>query len=177
MENQNKLKDLKPNIAVQPISNFKELKNFVNHALNDPRTTDESLIGISEDGDFCINFIPKPDEDNSKPNNKYNYDGLIQLETNPDFTCYGLSKNQNEYINETIYETRMFNESIGVAINNLLDQTKQAKASIINDAVDKITDINNKTIKIIADTILEAQVHNSALDKVDMITYIDSKKD
>ena len=102
MENQNKLKDLKPNIAVQPISNFKELKNFVNHVLNDPRTTDESLIGISENGDFCINFIPKPDEDNSKPNNKYNYDGLIQLETNPDFTCYGLSKNQNKYINETI---------------------------------------------------------------------------
>ena len=187
------MKKVEENLKVQEISNLKELKTLIADLSNDPNLSDESIIGLTENGDLCIspvmngnNNINNYNCDNVSYNDKsnYNYDGnkmnkvmnnysgLIKR-NNYDFTST-TTKHQNEMLNDALNKNRNLNDKTSMAIIKAMQESNEMKKAVIAKAVDEINQINDFVTKSIVDTMFEKIANEQTWDKVEMISFINS---
>ena len=187
------MKKVEENLKVQEISNLKELKTLIADLSNDPNLSDESIIGLTENGDLCIspvmngnNNINNYNYDNVSYNDKsnYNYDGIkmnkamnnysgLIKRSNYDFTST-TTKHQNEMLNDALNKNRNLNDETSMAIIKAMQESNEMKKAVIAKAVDEINQINDFVTKSIVDTMFEKIANEQTWDKVEMISFINN---
>ena len=187
------MKKVEENLKVQEISNLKELKTLIADLSNDPNLSDESIIGLTENGDFCIspvmngnNNINNYNYDSVSYNDKsnYNYDGIkmnkvmnnysgLIKRSNYDFTST-TTKHQNEMLNDALNKNRNLNDETSMAIIKAMQESNEMKKAVIAKAVDEINQINDFVTKSIVDTMFEKIANEQTWDKVEMISFINN---
>lgn len=187
------MKKVEENLKVQEISNLKELKTLIADLSNDPNLSDESIIGLTENGDFCIspvmngnNNINNYNYDNVSYNDKsnYNYDGIkmnkamnnysgLIKRNNYDFTST-TTKHQNEMLNDALNKNRNLNDETSMAIIKAMQESNEMKKAVIAKAIDEISQINDFVTKSIVDTMFEKIANEQTWDKVEMISFINN---
>ena len=187
------MKKVEENLKVQEISNLKELKTLIADLSNDPNLSDESIIGLTENGDFCIspvmngnNNINNYNYDSVSYNDKsnYNYDGIkmnkvmnnysgLIKRSNYDFTST-TTKHQNEMLNDALNKNRNLNDKTSMAIIKAMQESNEMKKAVIAKAVDEINQINDFVTKSIVDTMFEKIANEQTWDKVEMISFINN---
>lgn len=187
------MKKVEENLKVQEISNLKELKTLIADLSNDPNLSDESIIGLTENGDFCISPVMNGNNNinnyncdsasyNDKSNYNYdgnkmnkvmnNYSGLIKR-SNYDFTST-TTKHQNEMLNDALNKNRNLNDETSMAIIKAMQESNEMKKAVIAKAVDEINQINDFVTKSIVDTMFEKIANEQTWDKVEMISFINN---
>ena len=187
------MKKVEENLKVQEISNLKELKTLIADLSNDPNLSDESIIGLTENGDFCIspvmngnNNINNYNYDSVSYNDKsnYNYDGIkmnkvmnnysgLIKRNNYDFTST-TTKHQNEMLNDALNKNRNLNDKTSMAIIKAMQESNEMKKAVIAKAIDEINQINDFVTKSIVDTMFEKIANEQTWDKVEMISFINN---
>ena len=187
------MKKVEENLKVQEISNLKELKTLIADLSNDPNLSDESIIGLTENGDFCIspvmngnNNINNYNYDSVSYNDKsnYNYDGIkmnkvmnnysgLIKRNNYDFTST-TTKHQNEMLNDALNKNRNLNDKTSMAIIKAMQESNEMKKAVIAKAIDGINQINDFVTKSIVDTMFEKIANEQTWDKVEMISFINN---
>ena len=187
------MKKVEENLKVQEISNLKELKTLIADLSNDPNLSDESIIGLTENGDFCIspvmngnNNINNYNYDSVSYNDKsnYNYDGIkmnkvmnnysgLIKRNNYDFTST-TTKHQNEMLNDALNKNRNLNDETSMAIIKAMQESNEMKKAVIAKAIDEINQINDFVTKSIVDTMFEKIANEQTWDKVEMISFINN---
>ena len=187
------MKKVEENLKVQEISNLKELKTLIADLSNDPNLSDESIIGLTENGDFCIspvmngnNNINNYNYDSVSYNDKsnYNYDGIkmnkvmnnysgLIKRNNYDFTST-TTKHQNEMLNDALDKNRNLNDKTSMAIIKAMQESNEMKKAVIAKAIDEINQINDFVTKSIVDTMFEKIANEQTWDKVEMISFINN---
>ena len=187
------MKKVEENLKVQEISNLKELKTLIADLSNDPNLSDESIIGLTENGDFCISPVMNGNNNinnynydsvsyNDKSNYNYdsikmnkvmnNYSGLIKR-NNYDFTST-TTKHQNEMLNDSLNKNRNLNDKTSMAIIKAMQESNEMKKAVIAKAIDEINQINDFVTKSIVDTMFEKIANEQTWDKVEMISFINN---
>lgn len=167
------MKKVEENLKVQEISNLKELKTLIADLSNDPNLSDESIIGLTENGDFCIS----PVMNGNNNINNYNYDS-VSYNDKSNYNCDSASYNdKSNYNYNGIKMNKAMNNYSGLIKRSNYDftsTTTKHQNEMLNDALNKNRNLNDKTSMAIIKAMQESNemkkaVIAKAVDEINQI--------
>lgn len=179
------MKKVENGVKVKEISTLKDLKDLVTELSNNTLLSDKSIIGITENGDFCVSPVAKNDDlsynnttaSDFDDNSNYNFDKTDYKHTNYVDDYYGLIRRDlyninNSNLMDELNTNRTINDETSRSIIKAKKDINNKKKEIINEALNKIFSIDDFATKAIIDTILERSSIADINSKKDMIKLI-----